>query len=92
MARVKLPEKWNRALDLPREVSSAVPRLTLVGRDELLLENHRGILAYSDREARFLTAEGAVKIEGESLILSEFTEDTAFVCGRLTSWRFEDGI
>ena len=40
----KKQSRWNRLLELPEEVVSTKPRLTIVGFEELLIENYKSIL------------------------------------------------
>ncbi len=40
--------KINEFLEIPKEVSSDIPKITMVGNEELLIENCKGILEYED--------------------------------------------
>ena len=46
------PGFWERTaevFDLPADALAGLPKLELVGDQELWVENHRGILSYGDR-------------------------------------------
>ena len=45
--RGQLLERVAGALDLPADMMAGLPRVELIGDQELRMENHRGILAYS---------------------------------------------
>lgn len=47
--------KINQMLEIPREVSGKVPKITIVGFEEVLIENFKGILEYEDFFARIST-------------------------------------
>lgn len=88
-------KKWKkaiyRALDLPEEADGKTVKLTMVGRNDLLVENHGGIVQYALDYIRLLSADGVIRIEGKELTLSEFSLGRAYVRGEIAGWRFEDG-
>lgn len=82
--------KINRILDIPREVSSKVPKITITGFDEILIENFKGILEYEDFFARISTHIGNININGFNLKLSQMTEDDILVSGKIENLDFEN--
>ena len=48
--RLGLLARTAQAFDLPGDVVAGLPRIELVGREELRMENHRGILSYREDE------------------------------------------
>ena len=36
--------KFNEILDLPREIGTDIPKITMLGFNEVLIENYKGIL------------------------------------------------
>ena len=81
--------KFNKFLDIPREVISEVPKITLTGFDEILIENFKGILEYEDFFARISTHIGNININGFNLKLSQMTEDDILVSGKIENIDFE---
>lgn len=81
--------KFNKFLDIPREVGSEVPKITVTGFDEILIENFKGILEYEDFFARISTHIGNVNINGFNLKLSQMTEDDILVSGKIENIDFE---
>lgn len=79
-------------LDLPEEIDLATPRMTMVGKSDLLLENLNDIIAVTENRIRIGTALGVVSIEGESLSMAELSKERAFVSGKISGWRYEDGV
>ena len=90
MMKEKLLHKMVSALKLPPEVDLKLPKLTMYGRGEILLENHRGVLCYTDEELRFLTEYGIVTIRGADLELLEFSMERASIRGRIDGWTYGD--
>ena len=82
----------NRILDIPREVSSKVPKITVTGFDEILIENFKGILEYEDFFARISTHIGNININGFNLKLSQMTEDDILVSGKIENIDFENKL
>ena len=82
--------KINKFLEIPREVSSKIPKITIIGFDEVLIENFKGILEYEDFFARISTYIGIININGFNLKLSQMTEDDILVKGKIENIDFEN--
>ncbi len=78
-----------KSLDLPEETSGAAPKCTLLGRSDLLVENHGGVLQYGPDCIRLYTSEGVLAISGEELLLSELGKERAYVEGRVQGITYE---
>lgn len=78
-----------KMLELPQEIVSSKPRLTLVGFEELLIENYKAILEYEDFYIKINTHIGAININGFNLRLKEMTGDDIMVLGKIDSIDFE---
>lgn len=76
-------------LEIPQEVVSNKPKLTLVGFGELLIENYKAILEYEDFYIKINTHIGAININGFNLRLKEMTGDDIMVLGKIDSIDFE---
>lgn len=83
-------EKINKMLDLPKEVGSDIPKITIIGFNELLIENYKGILEYEDFFIRISTYIGIININGFELELNQMTEDDITVTGKIESVDFEE--
>lgn len=86
---MKKLSKINELLEIPREVISKVPKITVTGFDELLIENFKGILEYEDFFVRISTHIGNININGFNLKLSQMTEDDILVKGIIENLDFE---
>ena len=82
--REGLLERTAQALDLPADAVAGLPRVELVGDKELRMENHRGILAYGDREIHISGGPFVVKVTGEGLELRAMTGLELLITGRIT--------
>lgn len=81
--------KINRLLELPEEVITDKPKLTIVGFEEILIENYKAILEYEDYYIKINTHIGAININGFNLRLKEMTGDDIMVLGCIDSMDFE---
>lgn len=81
--------RMNKLLELPEEVVSQKPKLTIVGFNELLIENYKSILEYEDYYVKINTYIGAININGFNLRLKEMTGDDIMVTGNIDSLDFE---
>lgn len=69
------------ALDWLCDLSGRTARITSLGNRSLLVENHRGILAFTSDRILLSTACGEVEVTGSSLSLSEVRRDTLLIRG-----------
>ena len=77
-----------RLLDLPEDMDATVPRITVVGREQMLVENLSGIRRCSEGEVLLLTGCGVLAVSGEKLLVKELGESRALVVGRLLRWSY----
>ncbi len=58
---------FSELFELPPEVVLDLPRLTMAGNCQLLVENHRGVIFYGSAEIRIGISGGALIVRGENL-------------------------
>lgn len=56
-------------MDLPPDVLLELPRITMLGQLHIYIENHKGLLVYSDNELRLLMKKGQLLIKGKDFVL-----------------------
>lgn len=88
--RKDLLKKTLRFLDLPEDMDPAVPRITVLGRDRMLVENVSGIRRCTEAEVRLLTGCGTLTVSGEELLVKELGESRALIMGSLEQWAYEE--
>ncbi len=76
-------------LELPQEVCSNIPKITITGFDEMIIENFKGILEYEEFFVRINTHIGIININGFNLNLENMTNDDIKVTGKLESIEME---
>ncbi len=74
--------------ELPGDLVLDLPKITLIGRQELSIENHRGIIECSTNRMRVNLARGYLEIQGKDLeIRSLCSEEIQFI-GRIDQLLF----
>lgn len=63
----------------------------IYGRERVLVEQHRGIRAYSDECIRIGTAFGSIVVEGAELRLCCMSRQQVVIRGRIDAVRTEEG-
>ena len=86
--RKDLWKRTLRLLDLPEDMDATVPRITVVGREQMLVENLSGIRRCSEGEVLLLTGCGVLAVSGEKLLVKELGESRALIVGRLLRWAY----
>ena len=81
--------KIEKILEIPQEVYSDVPKITIIGFNEMLIENFRAILEYEEFFIKIDTEKGTVNINGYKLTLEQITEDDIGIKGTIKSIELE---
>lgn len=91
MNREQIKEKMVSAMDLPKDVIQNASVITILGRNELCIENYRGIIEYTDALIRVQTRAGQIRIQGKRLRIQYYTNDEMKITGALSSLEFTEG-
>lgn len=67
--------------EIPSDVVLGVPILKLIGQTELLIENHRGIIEYTDCNIRIQTKLNQIEIVGTNLKILYYTNEEIRIDG-----------
>ena len=81
--------KLDRLLEIPQEVYSDIPKITIIGFNEMIIENFKGILEYEDYYIRINTNIGIININGIELKLENMTNDDIKVTGKIEKFDIE---
>jgi len=76
------------ALELPKAVALNLPLVSLVGHEELNVENYKGIIEYTDERIRLKTTAGILKVEGRKMLLGQITSESVCVTGTILKVEF----
>ncbi len=90
--RKQKQSRFEELFEIPEEISSQKPKMTLMGFEELLVENYKSILEYQDFYVRLSTHIGIINVNGFELNLSEMTNDDILITGKIEGIDFEKTI
>lgn len=79
----------NELLDLPMEVGTNIPKITMLGFNEVVIENYKGILEYEEFFIRVSTHIGNININGFELKLNQITDESVSITGKIENLDFE---
>ena len=77
-------------LDVPKEVVTGLPKITILGFNEMLIENYKGILEYEEFYIRVNTFIGVININGFNFNIKNMTEDDILITGQIDSIDIEN--
>lgn len=76
--------KWMTAnMELPQDVMMDLPRITMIGQIHIYIENHRGLIAFSDKELRLLLKQGQLLIKGKSFVIKTILPEEILLEGKI---------
>ena len=79
----------DRLLEMPQEVYTDTPKITITGFNEMIIENFKGILEYEDYYIRINTSLGIINVNGYELRLENMTNDDIKVTGKIEKFDIE---
>ena len=77
--------RLDKILEMPEEIYSNIPKLTITGFNEIVLENYKGILEYEEFFASISTHIGIVNINGYNINLEKMTNEDIKITGKIES-------
>ncbi|NMA83304.1 MAG: sporulation protein YqfC [Epulopiscium sp.] len=79
----EVKKKMANWFEIPKEVVLDLPVLTLMGQEEIHIENYKGMIEYNEERMRVSTTCGILKIEGRGLHLKMMTTENLIITGTL---------
>ncbi|WP_202406258.1 sporulation protein YqfC [Pontibacillus yanchengensis] len=77
-------------LDLPSDVILELPRITTIGQIHAYIENHKGLLIFSEQELRLKLKQGQLKITGKNFVLRMMLPEEILLEGTIENISFID--
>lgn len=77
-------------LELPKDIILDLPKIIMIGNLQIYIENHKGILEYTDNRIRINTKNGILRIIGKNLILKNIVAEEIFIVGEINQVEFID--
>lgn len=76
-------------LHLPKDVIMDLPRISICGDKEIYIENHKGIITYTDLEIRVKMNDGIINLFGKKLRIIMLEPDRMIVNGDFERVEYE---
>lgn len=81
--------KIDRLLEIPEEVYSNISKVTIIGFEQMLIENFIGILEYETYFVRIKTHLGIINLNGYDFNLENLSNESIKVTGKIEKIEFE---
>lgn len=88
----KKMNRFNEILEMPAEVVSDSPKITILGFNEIIIENYKNIIEYEDFYIKVNTYLGMVCVNGVNLRLLQMNRDDIRITGKIDSLNFEEYV
>ncbi len=86
--------KWKEglveSLELPKDLMYGAVLVSITGRQEMLIENYRGILEYSQNHISLQTKTCRLVVRGKNLNISYYTNEEMKITGMIDSLIYEN--
>ncbi len=84
----KFKEKLASAASMPKDVVLGAAVVTIIGDQEVCIENYRGIIEYTDILIRVQTKGCQLRLMGKNLQIEYYTNDEMKITGRICSLEY----
>lgn len=81
--RQQLTTWMTKQMQLPADVMMDLPRITMIGQLHIYIENHRGVLRFSNQELRLLLKNGHLLIKGDHFVIKTILPEELLLEGRI---------
>lgn len=86
--------KWKEglveSLELPKDLMYGAVLVSITGRQEILIENYRGILEYTQNHISLQTKTCRLVVRGKNLNISYYTNEEMKITGVIDSLLYEN--
>ncbi len=76
-------------LDIPQDIVLDLPRITMLGNKQVLIENHKGIIEYTSLLVRIKLSQGELLIHGTKLLLGNLQAEQILVEGIIQEVKYD---
>ncbi|RFU61334.1 sporulation protein YqfC [Bacillus sp. V59.32b] len=81
--RQNIKKLFVKTMDLPQDVMMDLPRITMIGQLHIYIENHRGLLAFTDTEVRLMLKKGQLLIRGNEFVIKTILPEEIMLQGKI---------
>lgn len=74
--------------ELPKEIVLNLPKLTMIGNNQMLVENHKGIIEYTPQRVRMNSTIGVIRVQGNNINLKNIATEDIMITGDIKNIEF----
>lgn len=89
--RKKVKRWMMNQMDLPADIVMNLPRITMIGHFHIYIENHQGIIRFTNEELRLRLTEGQLVISGSEFIIKNILPEEMLLEGNIQEVQFLAG-
>ena len=78
------------SLELPRDIMYGAVIITAMGRNQVLVENYKGIIEYTREKIRLQTKNCQVTVQGKQLVVEYYTNEEMKIRGLIEQILYEN--
>lgn len=82
-------QKLAGIFEIPQDIILDLPRITLLGNKQLLVENHKGIIEYDSSLVRIKMSQGELIVTGKSFTLGNLQLEQILIEGTIIELKYE---
>ena len=82
--------KIEKLLEIPVEVTTNIPKITLIGFNQLMIENYTGVIEYEEHLVKINSSIGIIIIEGNKMNLNQINENDVLISGAISKIYLEN--
>ncbi|KZL93888.1 sporulation protein YqfC [Clostridium magnum] len=76
-------------LDLPRDIILNMPKITVTGDNEIIIENHKGVVLFGENQVKINSGVGLISIFGSRFEILFMGGSTITIGGKFKSIAYE---
>lgn len=69
--------------ELPKEITLNLPKISMIGKNQMLVENHKGIIEYTPQRIRVNSSIGVIRVQGHDMELKNIAADDIMITGEI---------
>ncbi len=84
----KIRETISDVFDLPKDIIMDISKVTMIGTSQVAIENHKGIIEYSEEQIRVNSGNGIIKVSGSNLNIKTILQEEIVIEGEINGVSF----
>jgi sporulation protein YqfC len=84
----RIRERISNTFELPQDIVLDVSKVIVIGTGQVTVENHKGIIEYSEELIRINTGNGIIKLYGRGLSIKTILQEEIIIIGEIINIEF----